>query len=752
MTADDTKKKRRAPTQARAKGSEAKRSSASKSAAPLSERFDGARRFVNREVSWLAFNSRVLEEAENPAHPLLERLRFLSISANNLDEFYMVRVAGLHEQIKAGVTTISQDGLTPSEQHDQVQAQAGLLMKQQQRIWRDLKADLASQGIVVAERADLTAADKTALRQLFDEKLFPLLTPLAIDPAHPFPFIANLGFAIAAKLRRLSDGKALRALVPMPSQVGRFVPLPPGSASDPSQRPARRYLSLENVLIEQLPTLFNGYEVIGYGCLRVVRDSDIELEEEAEDLVREFQSLLRQRRMGDIVRLKMEASMPEDLRTFIIRESGADPHDVVITSGMLGMAQLAELIGDDRPDLKFKPYEPRSPERIKDFAGDAFAAIRHKDFLVHHPYESFDAVVNFLRQAARDPAVQSIKQTLYRTSKNSPIVAALIEAAESGKNVTALVEIKARFDEENNLRWARDLERAGCSVVYGFMEYKTHAKLSLVTRAEMEGVRTYTHIGTGNYHPITAKVYTDLSLFTADPAIARDAGYIFNFVTGYSEPPPLEKLTLSPLGMRRKLLSLVEAEIAHALAGRPAHIWAKLNALVDPTIIDALYAASQAGVRIELVVRGICCLRPGVPGMSENIRVKSIVGRFLEHSRIVCFGNGAELPSPQALVFISSADWMQRNLDRRVEVLAPVENPTVHQQVLDQIMVANLNDEAQSWYMQADGSYKRVPTDDLPEPFSAHDYFMRNPSLSGRGKASKENMPPAFDHVGPRSQ
>jgi len=695
----------------------------------------GPERFFNREMSWLSFNWRVLDEAQNPDVPLLERVRFLSISATNLDEFFTVRVAGLRELQRKGVTRAAMDGLNPAAQLSMIDADARALMLRQQECWADLKLTMEQAGISLLSRQQLTKDDQKNLNRIFLEEVFPVLSPLAVDPAHPFPFISNEGLSLALELSRKSDGRKLISLLPIPHQINRFVKLPQTGAA------ASRFLPLEELLLDNIGALFPGYTLKGSCSFRVLRDSDLEVEEEAEDLVREFETALKRRRRGEVIRLSLSSGAPANLKSLVTGALNVGDQEVIEMGGLIGISDLSELVTGERSELLWPQFSPRVPERVQDHDGDIFAAIQQKDMLLHHPYETFDMVIRFLKQAAHDPDVLAIKQTLYRTSNESPIVSALCDAAEEGKSVTALVELKARFDEAANIRQSRRLERAGAHVVYGFLDWKTHAKISTVVRREGGKLVTYTHFGTGNYHPITARIYTDLSLFTCDAALGRDATKVFNYVSGYAKPDKLEKLAISPEGLKRALLDGIDREIEHAKAGRRGEIWAKLNSVIEADIIDAMYRASEAGVEISLIVRGICGLRPGIKGLSENIRVKSIVGRFLEHSRIVCFGNGFGLPSKKARVYMSSADWMGRNFNRRVETLVEITNKTVHAQVMSQIMAANLADQAQSWVLQADGRYERHVARDGRLLFNCHRFFMENPSLSGRGSVGAKDVP-----------
>ncbi len=701
----------------------------------LKKKFTIPYRYINREISWLKFNLRVLNEAGNKNIPLLERVRFLSIAANNLDEFFMVRVAGIFNQIKERIDVVSVDGLNPEQQLEQIVDKTKKLLKISNDTWANLKLDLNKEGIFFVRYDELNSSEKTRLGKYFKENIYPVLTPLIIDPTHPFPFIPNQGLFVVMSMLKKKKSKTKKkfSLILIPKKIDRFVNIS-------NKVGIKKYISIENIISSYASYLFTDYKLIKSTSARIIRDSDIEIEEEAEDLVLYLEQALKKRKRGRIVKLEIRSNIDEDIRKFIIKSLEVKKDHIYEIDSFVGTHQIDEIYNKNNSNLIFKPFNPRPLERLKQYNNNYFDAIRAKDFIVHHPYETFDSVIEFLNQAAQDPDVIAIKQTLYRTTVDSPIVKALIDAAEKGKSVTAVVEIKARFDEEKNISLANALEKSGVQVVYGFVTLKTHAKASLVVRKEGKKMLTYVHIGTGNYHPINAKIYTDLSFFSSDTIIGKDVESFFNFVTGNSKPKNLKKIVLSPHGIRLKIYNLIDQEIKNFKIGKNAEIWAKMNSLVDQGIIDKFYQASKAGVKIFLFVRGICCLRAGIPNLSENITVKSIVGRFLEHSRIFCFANGHSMPSRSNLVFIGSADLMTRNLDRRIEIIIPIINSTVHEQVLDQIMVANYKDTSQSWLLNKDDNYVKIKNTKNNE-FSAHSYFMKNPSLSGRGQTSGLFMP-----------
>jgi polyphosphate kinase len=689
--------------------------------------------FLNRELSWLEFNLRVLEEAENPENPLMERLKFLAIFSSNLDEFFMVRVSGLREQAfgESAPQDYAPDGMTAMEQLRAIAARTQELVARQYRCLRDsLAPALQAEGFRLLRYGELAGGQREQVDRFFRERALPILTPMAVDPAHPSPRYHNRGLYLGVMLHR-TEGlgpRRLFAVVQVPQVLPRIVPVDGGEPG------TRSFLLLEDVVSARLPELFGGFEVESWSTFRITRDSDVELlEQESDDMLKLIEDRLKARQRGQAVRIEIAAKADDAITRMIIDEEGLyggdDARDgayseIYRIDGPLDLTaiwELYRLAGYDR--LHDKPFTPRVPRGLDRRGGDIFSAIAQRDILLHHPYESFDPVVEFVTSAAADPRVLAIKQTLYRTSGDSPISRALIAAAESGKHVTALVELKARFDEANNVSWARQMERAGVHVVFGFLDLKTHCKVSLVVRQEGGGLKRYVHLGTGNYNPTTALVYTDLGLFTADDAVAEDASALFNLLTGYSQGHPWRRLIVAPNDLHRRTLELIHEQTRRAREGRPARIFAKLNALVDHRIIEALYTASRAGVPIDILARGICCLRPGVPGMSETIRVRSIVDRFLEHSRIFVFG-----PDEEAEVFLASADWMPRNFHRRVEVMFPLLAADIKQRVLREILPVYLADNVRARRLGPDGVFQRLhPAADEPPRRSQLEFLEQRP-------------------------
>jgi polyphosphate kinase len=683
----------------------------------ISAALDDPSLFYSRELSWLAFNDRVLEEAFDARNPLLERLKFIGIFSTNLDEYFMIRVAALKQQLAAEVHKRSNDGRLPNEQLAAISERLRPSLERFARLLRDdLMPALGKEGIAIRSYAELSDEQKNGLRVLFDERVFPVLTPLAVDQGHPFPYISNLSLSLGVEMYESTvDGPEMHfARVKVPQSLPRLIALP-------APEGLNHFVLLEDVIAQNLDALFPGMEIRASYRFRVTRDADLDLQEdEADDLLRMIESELRRRRFGEPVRLEVEASMPEALRTKLLEALSLGEDDLYAIDGMLGTNDLFGLVALDRPELHDAPFTPSIPKRLVG-ESDIFAAIREGDILLQHPYESFDPVVQFVKAAANDPHVLAIKQTLYRTSGDSPIVNALVEAAENGKQVAALIELKARFDEENNIHWARNLERVGAHVVYGFPGLKVHAKVILVVRDEPDGIRRYVHFGTGNYNDKTAKIYTDLSLFTCRPELGADVTHLFNRLTGFSKTTQYKELLVAPTTLRTGFVDLIEREIENAREGRPSGIVAKLNAISDKRMVQALYRASQAGVPIELIVRGMCELRPGIPGVSDTIRVRSIVGRFLEHSRIFAFENGGSRE-----IYMGSADWMGRNLDRRVETIVPVLDPLLREYLWGGILDVLLRDNVNTRFLRSDGTYVRRVPEDGEAVFSAHSALLES--------------------------